>query len=235
MAGKTAGDVGRAYNPQTNEYEELTRSEAAQRGLQNFDAKGYNQSNERQLNTRLADVATKITRYEDTMQAPLSSKDRGLLASALEDDKLKASVFGAEIPVDWMNQLAKSSYINQMSTEGAKRLYAYMNARESIQGYQRVLTGGSRSSDKGLELNLQTVPGPLIDADKANEGLNQFKENVQLANQGIARMKGIPTAGDILRNNESVQVQIPGHNPGTIKRGRLAEFQRKYPSARVSQ
>jgi hypothetical protein len=162
-----------------------------------------------QLNNRLADVATKLTRYESTVQQPLSEKDRGLIASALEDDKFKIGALGAELPVDWMNQLAKASYFNQMSPDAQKKVIAYFNSRESMVGYQRVLSGSGRSSDKAMELNLQALPSPLTDPGFARESIGQFKENLHVAGRGLPRMPGIPKAEDVLRGNQRTNFPIP--------------------------
>lgn len=230
------GQVGVAFDPKTNEYVQTTPRDAQANGYQQFQKVTAKESEDnRQLNNRLADVAQKITRYEDSISQPLSSGDQQLIAGLLASDKFKAGLFGAEISVDRLNQLLNQENIEGLSEGGKKALLAYSNAREAMTGYQRVLSGSGRSSDKNLELNLETLPSPVMPPDYIKEGIRQFKENVNIAGQGLPRMMGITRAKDIFANEEQIPVQIPGQGPGTIKRGRLAEFQKKYPAARVLQ
>jgi hypothetical protein len=51
-----------------------------------------------------------------------------------------------------------------------------------------------------------------------------------LSPHGASRVPPPPTTHDI---GGSVNVQIPGHPPGTIPRDKLAAFKKKYPNARV--
>lgn len=234
------GQVGVAFDPKTNEYVQTTPADAAKNGYQQFNKLTAKESEEnRQLNNRLADVAQKITRYEDLLNKPLSQDDKDMISGVLsrDDFQLGAHAFGAgvEIPVDRLNQWLNAHNIKNMSPQAKQTLLAYENAREAMTGYQRVLSGSGRSSDKNLELNLNTMPSPVMPADYIKEGIRQFKENVNIAGQGLPRMPGITRAKDIFANEEQVQVQIPGQNPGTVKRGQLAAFQKKYPAARVLQ
>jgi hypothetical protein len=129
--------------------------------------------------------------------------DRTFMASLLQSDKFKAGAFGMELPVDKFNQLVDAQHANVLSPEARNVLLAYYNARESMLGYQRVLTGGSKSNEKGLELNLQALPSPVMPTDFGLEGIRQFKENIRVAGQGLPRMPGIKRAQDVLGNQSS--------------------------------
>jgi hypothetical protein len=225
-----------AFDPKTNQTVLTTPAEAQTSGYTNTRKVTQPEiEKDRQLNNRLTDVATKITRYEGSMQKDLSSGDQQLLASALEDDQFKLGLAHSEIPVDWLNKLAKASYFNQMSPEGQKRLVAYFNAKEAMQGYQRVLSGSGHGSDAGMQLNIGALPNPLWKSSGAQEGFRQFKENIPIAAQGLPRLPGVSNAADVLNASGTVRVQIPGQPVGTISKGRLADFQKKYPNAQVLQ
>lgn len=234
------GQVGTAFDPQTNEYVQTTPQDAQANGYKQFQKLGAKeQEDNRQLNNRLADVAQKITRYEGMLNQPLSQDDKDMISGVLsrDDFQLGAHAFGAgvEIPIDRLNQYLDAHNVKNMSPQAKQTLLAYENAREAMTGYQRVLSGSGRSSDKNLELNLNTLPSPVMPNDYIKEGIRQFKENVNIAGQGLPRMPGITRAKDIFAAAEPVQVQIPGQSPGTIPRGKLQEFQKKYPAARVLQ
>lgn len=145
-----------------------------------------------QLNNRLADVNQKIARYEQALQTEIPDKDRGNIAGLLASDKLKIGAFGAELPVDRLNQAMDEENIKGLSDQARKQIIAYANAREALVGYQRVLSGSGRSSEKSMELQLATLPSPAT-ADKrfANESLSQFKENLKIVGQGLPKIPGI--------------------------------------------
>jgi hypothetical protein len=246
--GKSAADVGVAFNPSSNEYVQTTRADAAKQGLQQFNKiTAKEQDDNRQLNNRLADVATKLTRYETAFNtANLSANDKAAIASAIADDKFKlglgAEGVGFSLPVDQFNKIVDALDKQGMSADGKKLLVSYYNARESMVGYQRVLSGSARSNERAMQLNLDALPNPVQPRDYANEALRQFKENLTIAGQGLPRMPGITSAKDVLGQSQSgqnqadqVHVQIPGQAPGLIPRSRLGDFQKKYPGAQVLQ
>lgn len=177
-------------------------------------------SDDRQLNNRLADVQQKIARYENTLQTDLSSDEKHVVAKALGSDKFKAEMFGAEIPVDWMNQLLKARNLNSLPEPVQQRVLAYRNAEEAMVGYQRVLSGSGRSSDKAMELNIATLPHPLADKGYANEGLSQFKENLKIAAQGLPTLPGVKSPDEVVKSmtKPAAQNAAPAANNGTAKK-----------------
>ncbi len=164
-------------------------------------------SEDRQLNNRLADVQQKISQYAQSFQQPLdshgwfSSSDRSLIAQVIGTDKLKLGAFGAELPVDWANKLGRSSLYANMSPQAQQRVISYFNAREAIQGYQRVLTGSGRSSEKAMELNLDTLPAPIDPESYAGNALKAFKQNLAIAGQGLPVLPGV-------RSPEELEQQV---------------------------
>jgi hypothetical protein len=51
-----------------------------------------------------------------------------------------------------------SENFKTLSPNAQQRLIAFRNAEEAVTGYQRVLTGSARSSEKSLNLTLKTIP-----------------------------------------------------------------------------
>jgi hypothetical protein len=204
MEGPKAGESGIAFDPTKQEYTYTTRSEAAKNGLVQFMPSTTHQFEEdRQLNNRLSDVAMKLSRYQAAFQQPISTADVGKLSAILSDDKLKLGMNGISLPVDWANKLLKAGAQAGLSSQGQKLLLSYANARESLVGYQRVLSGSGRSSDKSLELQLDTLPTPLNASDYANEALRQFNENLTVAAQGLPRIPGIKTVRDFMQGGSA--------------------------------
>jgi hypothetical protein len=160
-------------------------------------------SEDRQLNNRLSDVQQKIAQYEQSFRTPLdshgwfSSSDMSLIAQVIGTDKLKLGAFGAELPVDFINKLGRSGLYQKMSPQAQQRVISYFNAREAIQGYQRVLTGSGRSSEKAMELNLDTLPAPIDPENYAGNALKAFKQNLAIAGQGLPILPGVKTPEEI--------------------------------------
>lgn len=194
----SAADVGNAYDPQTNQYFITNRAEAAQNGYQNFQKSSPAQiENDRQLNNRVTDVQQKIERYQQTFNNDITANDKLAMSTLLGDDSLKLGAFGAHIPTGWLAQLQNMRSFQQMTPQAQQRFIAFVNAREAMSGYQRVLTGSSRGGEKNLQLQLDTLANPLLGQKDAQEAFNQFKENLRIAAQGLPRMKGVQTPADI--------------------------------------
>jgi hypothetical protein len=145
------------------------------------------------LLNRLGDVHQKIARYENAMQKwPMSYNDRTALQSLLASDKFKLGAFGAEIPVDSFNKLADQLHVKNLSAPARDALISYYNAREAMVGYNRVLSGSGKSSDKALELQEQTLPDiTTADHDMAARGFRDFKENLNVVGQGLPKLPGV--------------------------------------------
>jgi hypothetical protein len=204
--GKAAVETGTAYDPQSNQYYITTRHEASQNGYQNFTKSSAAQiENDRQLNNRLADVQQKIDRFDQSMQKTLSADDKYVMSKLMSDQHFEAAFkpfgVGVTIPTGFVTELDKAAQANGLSPEARQRLQAYFNAREAMSGYQRVLTGSSRGSEKTLQLQLDVLPSPLVDPDFAKEAFGQFGENLRIAGQGLPRMPGVQTADDVKNRN----------------------------------
>lgn len=208
--------VGMAYDPQSNGYVQETAAEAQAAGHQQFQKLTTKESEDnRQLNNRLADVAQKVSYYQQSLNQPIDMDDKIKLGAIVGDDKWKAQAFGASIPIDWFNKQMDAASSAGLSSNAVRLMWAYFNARESMVGYQRVLSGSSKSNEKAMELNLQSLPTPLMDPRVSNEGMRQFKQNLIVAGQGLPRMKGITSAADILGARSQTSTNTPGQNtPG---------------------
>jgi hypothetical protein len=151
------------------------------------------------LINRLSDVRQKIGRYDQSLQSWLGAGnavnregEASSIAGLLSSDKFKVGAFGAELPVDRLNQIADQANIKLLSARGRDALIAYYNAREALVGYNRVLSGSGKSSDKSLELQEQTLPSPVsADKDYAARSIQQFKENLKIVGQGLPKIPGV--------------------------------------------
>lgn len=147
------------------------------------------------LINRLGDVHQKIAQYEQNLQklgTTVSAKDQGNIAALIGKDRFKVGAFGTELPMDRLNAALQKENIEGLSEDAKKLLVSYYNARESMQGYQRVLSGTGRANEKAMELNLDALPNPGIsDKSYAAESIKQFKQNLQIVGQGLPKIPGI--------------------------------------------
>ena len=172
-----------------------------------------------QLNTRLSDVAQKISEYERSFDQPLSPKDTALIAGAMGQGKLKAEMsahggglFGGssiggkfDIPTDAINNLLQSAEENGLSQAAQQRLIAMRNAHEAMLGYKTVLSGSARGSDKQLDILNAALPSPVNSGEFAKEGFRQFKQNLTIAASRLpdfSRM-GIQSPDDVVKSMSS--------------------------------
>jgi hypothetical protein len=100
--------------------------------------------------------------------------------------------FGSEVPVDRLNAALDKENIKGLSDDAVKLLAAYYNARESLVGYNRVLSGSARGGEKQMEVNQDTLPNPgTTDPRYAKESMNQFRQNLKIVGQGLPVIPGI--------------------------------------------
>ena len=210
MGGNASNQMVYAYDPKANELVATTRSDAGSRNLQitanNVSAKQI--MDDRAMSDRLVDVQTKMNRYKSLLNsADLSEYDQNKMALLLNSDKFKLGAFGAEIPVDELNQYLKQMRIDELSETGKKALVSYYNAREAINGYARVLSGSGQASDKSMELNLDALPSPVMPRDFTTEAINQFGENVSILARRFPRFQGAPTPMDVQKQGQALEKQ----------------------------
>jgi hypothetical protein len=149
-------------------------------------------SDDTMLINRLGDVRQKIARYEQSLQQPISYFDKSRMGALLDTQKLRVGAFGTEFPVGRFDAMLTSEDIQKLSPAARDQLIAYRNAREALVGYNRVLSGSGKSSDKALELQEQTLPDPsTTDPDFSNRAITQFKENLRIVGQGLPKIPGI--------------------------------------------
>ena len=202
-------ELGYAFDPRTQQTVAATQSDANAQGLTAWRKVGDNDiRQDTLLNNRLTDVTNKINRYNQTLQTPLSDHDKGNVAGMLTDLKLDTS--GISVPMYRFNAAVNAENLSNLDNPQAaqNRLIAYQNAREAMIGYQRVLSGSGRSSDKSLEMNLATLPSPAMPEDFSRNAIQQFKENLGIVSQGIPRMPGVQSPADVERQFQP-QFSVP--------------------------
>lgn len=152
-------------------------------------------SDDTMLINRLGDVHQKIAQYEENLAGlgtKISAVDQSNIAALIGKGKVSVGAFGTSLPMDRLNAVLDKENISNLSEPAKKLLVSYYNARESMQGYQRVLSGTGRANEKAMELNLDALPNPgTADASYAAESLSQFKQNLAVVGQGLPKIPGV--------------------------------------------
>lgn len=210
------GNVKPVYgiDPTTGTKVLTNQTDAQKKGLLSVPVNDKQVTDDTMLTNRLTDVNQKLQRYEDSSAKPLSTGDKYVMSKILADDKFKAGVFGTELPVDFLNKLDQSRNIGNISKEGQQRLINYYNAREAMQGYQRVLSGSGRSSEQAMQLNLDALPNPIAPEDYTRQSIGAFKENLKIVGQGLPKIPGVKSPEEWQKANPSTRM---GDLMGTVK------------------
>ena len=202
-------ELGYAFDPKTQQTVAATQAEANGQGLTAWRKVGENDiRQDTLLNNRLTDVTNKINRYNQTLQTALSDSDKGNIAGCRLTSSLIPAAFLFRLIVSM--RLSTAENLSNMSSAAKNRVIAYRNAREAMIGYQRVLSGSGRSSDKSLEMNLQTLPNPSMPEDFSRNAIGQFKENLAIVTQGIPRIPGVQSRQTWSGNSSSLSQRQSG-------------------------
>lgn len=229
-----SADTVYAFDPKTNQTISTTRADAGTKGLQ-ITANKVSPTQVRKdesLSNRVADVQRKVGDYADSFSQPLDESDKWAI-SYLMDHHVGAGLsvegLSANVLPGYVQDQLKRAGIGKLSDAGMKRFIGFNQARESLSGYQQVLTNSSRSSDKVLELQLEQLPPPIADSQYANLATGEFQKNLDIAGQHIPIFPGSAEtqqsikaqqlanraqAQQIQNNQNNPQAYINRHNPG---------------------
>jgi hypothetical protein len=193
----------------------MSATDALQSGIRTMLPVGAKEvGDDTQLINRLGDVRQKMAQYEQNLQnlgKTISTKDQSNIAALIGSQSFKAGAFGTELPVDRLNAALDKENISGLSSDAKKLLVSYYNARESMQGYQRVLSGTGRANEKAMQLNLDAMPNPgTTDPEFAGESMKQFKQNLQIVGQGLPKIPGV-------KSPEEIEQQVTQQQPSGSK------------------
>ncbi|MGH9505227.1 MAG: hypothetical protein ACRD20_20430 [Terriglobales bacterium] len=222
-----------AFNPDGSR-ELMSQTDALKKGLTMVPVTEKNVGDDIQLVNRLGDVRQKLARYEQSLSnigTSVNSVDQSNLAALIGKDSLKVDLkggaFGTELPMSRVNALLQKENISNLSDDAKKLLVSYYNARESMQGYQRVLSGTGRANEKAMELNLDALPNPgTSDKAYAGEALKQFRENLGIVGQGLPKIPGIKSPEQIESEAaSSAPAKTPPATTGAFSWDNMPQYQ----------
>jgi hypothetical protein len=200
-----------AVDPATNERVMTTRPEAAAKGYTNPVAvKEGDVSKETDARAMINDVQLNKSRYLASMQRvysePMTSAQKTALV-ALTPEKLGidfGSLFKLELP-DVMQKVANASSFSVLSPAQKQAVVGYYSTLASVPAAQKALTNIGRSNKEMMDLELRTIPTPLMDRGTFDTMLDRFQGNIEQTSRKTVRMPGMPSTSDIRNVYEGLQ------------------------------
>jgi hypothetical protein len=202
-----------AVDPATNERVMTTRPEAQAKGYTNPVAvKEGDVSKETDARAMINDVQLNKSRYATAMQRvysePMTTAQKTALV-ALTPEKLgmdMGSLFKLELP-DVMQKVANASAFSTLSPAQKQAVVGYYSTLASVPAAQKALTNIGRSNKEMMDLELRTIPTPIMDGGTFNTMLDRFQGNIDQTSRKTVHMPGMPSTSDIRNLYEGGQAQ----------------------------
>lgn len=205
-----------AVDPQTNQRVMTTRPEAAAKGYTNIvPVKEGDIQKQTDAVAMTNDVQLNVSRYRAAMnklyQEPMTAKQAAAL-TALTPEKLGLDIghgFGLSLP-DVVQKLMTANAFTVLSPTQKQAMLGYYSTLASVPAAQKALSNIGRSNKEMLDLELRTIPSPLMDPQTFSYGMDRFQGNVTQTAAKNVRIPGMPTAQSIREEIEGPQQQPQG-------------------------
>ena len=190
-----------------------TRPEAQAKGYTNpVSVKEGDVSKETDARAMINDVQLNKSRYlaamQQVYQQPMTDSQKAALV-ALTPEKLGINfgeMFKLELP-DVMQKVANASAFSVLSPAQKQAVVGYYSTLASVPAAQKALTNIGRSNKEMMDLELRTIPTPIMDGGTFNTMLDRFQGNIDQTSRKTVRMPGMPSTNDIRNLYEGRQQQ----------------------------
>jgi hypothetical protein len=197
-----------AVDPTTNQRVMTTRPEAQARGFTNIvPVKEGDVTKERDATAMTNDVQLNTSRYRTAMaqvyKEPITGKQAFAMFS-LTPEKLGldlGSSFSLNLP-DVIQKISNATSFGQLSPAQKKAMIGYYSTLASVPAAQKALTGIGRSNKEMLDLELRTIPTPIMDEGTFGTMLDRFQGNIDQTAAKNVRIPGMPSTVDVRSQNE---------------------------------
>ena len=196
---QSSSDTVYAFQPDKNGVmQEVEMSKQQAEDLHLPTTKIKNRIEDSQIISRLNDVNNKTDEYYSALDTfnqnrnpkdPKTETQRQLMLTAAAyheaEEGGQSHMFGITLPIvspetSAINKSKEAQALNSMDSDTRNLYYAWRNSEESMLGYNKVLSGGSRSSDKALKLNMAILPNPTLTLGKYDDAFRQIHSNVDI-------------------------------------------------------
>src|SRR5206468_978533 len=141
---------------------------------------------------------------------PVTAKQAAAIA-ALVPEKLGLDFghfFSLNLP-DVMQKVTNATAFSELSPAQKQAMIGYYSTLASVPAAQKALTNIGRSNKEMLDLELRTIPTPLMDQGSSDAMLDRFQGNIDQTSRKTVRMPGMPSTSEIRSTYEGGQAQ-PG-------------------------
>lgn len=200
-----------AVDPRTNERVMTTRPEAQANGYTNpVSVTEAAVSKETDARAMINDVQLNKSRYLASMNRvysePMTTAQKTALV-ALTPEHLGIDLgkyFSLELP-DVMQKVTNASAFSELSPAQKEAVVGYYSTLASVPAAQKALTNIGRANKEMMDLELRTIPTPLMDKGSFSTMLDRFQGNIQQTAHKTVRMPGMPSTADIRAQYEGTR------------------------------
>lgn len=206
-----------AVDPVANQRVLTTRPEAQAKGYTNVvPVKEGDVQKQTDAVAMINDVQLNTSRYRTAMSQvygePMTGKQMTAL-TALTPEKLGLDLgngFGINLP-DVIQKVSNAAAFSVLSPSQKRAVIGYYSTLASVPAAQKALSNIGRSNKEMLDLELRTIPTPLMDADSFGAMLDRFQGNIDQTAAKNVRLPGMPSTLEVRQQNE------PGFRPRTAQ------------------
>jgi hypothetical protein len=189
-----------AYDPKQNATVLTTKEEAQQNGLQAIRKVGENDiAKDTQTARQLGDAQLNVSAYRMASQKmdELSGTDIRNVARLTGSQEFKAQFLGAEMPMDWANQLAKNNSWQSLPQDAKEAVASYIGARGAIIAYAKAISGTGRLTESQLKTETANLPDPTTPSDVREMQFTRFQRNIDQVASGLPKLPGVDSPAAI--------------------------------------
>jgi hypothetical protein len=218
---KDSTTMGYAMNQTTGELEYMSKADADKQHSTFEEMKPAEVNKDRQAVRQLNDVQKNVSQYtkaaRDYDQANLPTSVRAGDQARLHNLLNKAGITDfkvtgiAEIDIPGVSALAeagsrqlRTTDYQNLSPQGKALYNGYLRTMAAVPAYQKALTGVGRTNKEVMELELNMIPNPTLDAKDILDKQSQFQENVERASEGFpTNLPGLKTTKQVRQETEN--------------------------------
>jgi hypothetical protein len=194
-----------AFDPKQNATVLTTKEEAQQGGMQAIRKVGEGDiAKDTQTARQLGDAQLNVSAYRAASQKmdELDGTDIRNVSRLIGSQEFKAQFLGAELPMDWANQLAKSDAWESLPRDAKEAVASYIGARGAIIAYTKAISGTGRLTESQLKTEMANLPDPTTPSEVREIQFQRFQRNIDQVASGLPKLPGVESPASIRQRIE---------------------------------
>lgn len=219
-----------AFDPKQNATVLTTKEQAQQGGMQAIRKVGEADiAKDTQTARQLGDAQLNVSAYRMASQKmdELTGTDIRNVARLTGSQEFKAQFLGAELPMDWANQLAKNDSWQSLPQDAKEAVASYIGARGAIIAYAKAISGTGRLTESQLKTETANLPDPTTPSDVREMQFNRFQRNIDQVASGLPKLPGVDSPAAIRARVEGQAAAEQGARANNAARQAAATGQYK--------